>query len=126
MNDARFEVDLIRRFAEPARFADAAQFADALDRRLRRVAIYRRAALTLAGAGGALIAVTQVLISGQAAAPEALSQVQALAQDAWAQISGSVRLGLGDLPLGGEVFWLAMGMAALAAALFIGRLRADD
>ena len=99
-----FEFDLEAMFDAPPAFADDAAFADAVDRRLRRRWLVRRAALGAAGVTGAAVALNRLpdlLAADFTSASPWLGEVGALL----AQPYGSVGI------------WMAVGLAAAAVVL---------
>ena len=99
-----FEADLEAMFDVAPAFADDAAFAASVDRRLGRLWLVRRAALTAAGVVGAALALSRLpdlrLVDFQGATQWLGEAVPLLAQ-----------------PYGGVGVWMAAGLAAAAVVL---------
>ena len=125
MGDPEFDARLGRLFSEAPAFGDADGFARRIEDRLGRSWAVRRILIGLAGLVGGVVAAAQMLGGGHLW--DAVSGVSG-------QITGAVARGgqtlgqfrvLGDLPIGGEVLWMGLGLAALAVVLVAARSLED-
>lgn len=124
MDDPAFEMRLGRMFAEAPQYPDWLLFANTVEARLGRGWALRRVMIAAAGVAGGLIAVGQVIASGLAARIDGASRVVSVANEGLSHLPISIAPQLsflGDMPFGGEVVWLVIGFAVLAAALLVGR-----
>ncbi len=121
MSDPEFDARLGRLFSEAPAFGDADGFARRIEDRLARAWTVRRMLIGLAGVVGGLVAAGQMLGGGHLW--EAASGLSA-------QVGGAVARGgqavgqfhvLSDLPIGGEVLWMGLGLAVLAVVLVAAR-----
>ncbi len=126
MDDLEFEARLVRLFAEPPAFSDNQSFALAVETRLSRGWAWRRTLIVAAGAGGGLIAVGQMMGSGLIGRLSGAARVVEIARAGASRLPIAPQLSqLADMPYGGEAAWLALGLAALIAALLAGRSLRD-
>jgi hypothetical protein len=124
MDDPAFESHLGRLFAEAPSYPDSPLFAASVESRLGRGWALRRVLIAAAGVAGGLIAVAQIVGSGLAARIGGASRVVESAREGLSHLPLPVApqlSALGDLPFGGEVVWLVVGLAVLAGALLAGR-----
>jgi hypothetical protein len=121
MSDLEFDARLGRLFSQPPAFGDADGFARRVEDRLGRSWAVRRMLIGLAGVVGGVIAAGQMLGGGHLwdAASTLTAQVTG-AVTRGGQAMGQSRV-LGDLPIGGEVLWMGLGLAALAVVLVAAR-----
>ncbi len=124
MDDPAFEMQLGRLFSEAPRYPDAQHFASEIESRLGRGWALRRVLIAMAGVTGGLIAAGQIIGSGLAARLDGAAHVVSAARQGVGQLPlpaiSQLSL-LTDMPFGGEVVWLVLGLAALAGALLVGR-----
>ena len=120
MADSEFDAQLGRLFSETPGFPDADGFARRVEGRLARSWTVRRLAIGLAGIAGGPVAAAQMLgrhlwqaVGGVTAAS---SQVVMRSGQALGQLKV-----LNDLPIGGEVLWMGLGLAVLAVVLMAAR-----
>lgn len=121
MSDPAFDARLGRLFSHAPAFGDADGFARRIEDRLGRSWAVRRMLIGLAGVVGGVIAAGQMLGGGHlwdAASTLATQVTGAVARGG--QAMGQFRV-LGDLPIGGEVLWMGLGLAALAVVLVAAR-----
>lgn len=121
MDDPEFNASLMKLFAEAPAFPDAAEFARSVERRLARTWALRRGLIFAAGVGGGAIALAQAMGSGVLAHLEGPPRVIAALREMIVQIPFASHLAGLDLPLGGEVLWVAVALVILAVVLIIGR-----
>jgi len=128
MDDPAFEMRLSRLFAEAPAYPDAPLFANQIEQRLGRGWALRRTLIVGAGVAGGLITVGQMLGSGLMARIDGASHVFAAARQGLSHLPSPLAPQLSvlaDMPFGGEVVWLVVGLAVLAAALLAGRALED-
>jgi hypothetical protein len=128
MDDSTFETQLSRLFAQAQPFPDSLAFAGQIERRLGRGWALRRTLIAGAGVAGGLITVGQMIGSGLMARIDGASHVFAATRQGLSHLPlpFSAQLSaLSDLPFGGEVAWLVVGLAVLAGALLAGRSLED-
>ena len=121
MSDPEFDARLGRLYSESPVFGDADGFARQIEARLARSWTLRRLMIGLAGIVGGIVAAGQMLGGGH---------LWSAAMGASASIGGTVARGgqaigqlhvLSDLPIGGEVMWVGLGLAVLAVVLMAAR-----
>ena len=120
MAELDFETQLARRFTEAPPMADADGFARRVETRLDRSWALRRSLIGVAGLAGGAVAV------GQMFGARLFDRVMGVSDASLANFSqGAKALGqlkvLTMLPVGGEVMWMAAGLAALAVVLMATR-----
>ena len=120
MADPEFEKRLGRMFGETPAFADADVFARGIEDRLARAWTLRRLMIGAAGIGGGVIAAAQMLGGHFGKAASGFTTASAEAVQRGGQAIGQLRI-LGDLPIGGEVMWVGIGLAVLAVVLMAAR-----
>jgi hypothetical protein len=128
MDDPAFEMRIGRLFGEAPAYPDALLFAEQIERRLGRGWALRRALIAGAGVVGGLITVGQMIGSGLVARIDGASHVFAAARQGLSHLPTifAPQLSmLSDLPFGGEVVWLVIGLGVLAVALLAGRTLED-
>ncbi len=128
MDDLAFEKRLGRLFGEAASFPDALLFASQIEDRLGRGWALRGVLIVSAGVAGGLITVGQMIGSGLLARIGGASHMLATARQGLSHLPSpfAPQLSmLADLPFGGEVVWLFVGLAVLAGALVAGRALED-
>lgn len=124
MSDPSFEMRLQRMFSEHPHFPDTPLFAAEVENRLSRGWALRRILIGAGGIGGGLLATYQL---AGARIAERFGEASKLALDTSQSLkSAALHLptpvgDLGQLPFGGEVIWLVVGLAVLAGALLAGR-----
>ncbi len=125
MADPEFDARLGRLYSEAPAFGDADGFARRIEDRLGRSWAVRRMLIGLAGVVGGLVAAGQMLGGGHLwdAASSLTTQVTGVVTRG-GQAIGQFRV-LGDLPIGGEVLWMGLGLAALAVVLVAARSLED-
>ena len=124
LDDPAFELQLGRLFAEAPQYADSQAFASHIESRLGRGWALRRLLIAGAGVAGGLIAAGQMIGSGLAARIDGASHMVSAARHGISHLPWPLipqLLILNDMPFGGEVIWLVLGMAVLAGALLAGR-----
>ncbi len=124
MDDPAFEMRLGRLFSETPQYPDCLVFADRIESRLGRGWALRRVLIAAAGIVGGLIAAAQMIGSGLLARIDGASHVMAAAQQGLGHLPTPLTPQLSilsDMPFGGEVVWLVLGLAVLAGALLAGR-----
>ena len=124
MDDPAFEMRLGRLFAEAPQYPDCLLFANQIESRLGRGWALRRVLIASAGIVGGLIAAGQMIGSGLAARIDGATHMVSAAQQGFSHLPLPLAPQLsilGDMPFGGEVVWLVLGLAVLAGALFAGR-----
>jgi hypothetical protein len=120
MSDPGFDTRLGRLYAETPAFADADVFARRIEDRLARTWTVRRTLIGLAGLIGGVIAAAQMLGGHIWQAAAGLSSASVAAITRGGQAVGQFRV-LTDLPIGGEVLWMGLGLAVLAVVLMAAR-----
>ena len=113
-----------RLFAEAPQYPDGLLFADKIESRLGRGWALRRVLIASAGIVGGLIAAGQMIGSGLVARIDGASHMVSAAQQGFGHLPTSLEPQLSilsDMPFGGEVVWLVLGLAVLAGALLAGR-----
>ena len=120
MADPEFEKRLGRMFGEAPAFADADVFARGIEDRLARGWALRRVLIGAAGIGGGVIAAAQMLGGHFTKAAVGFTSASAEAVQRGGQAIGQLRI-LSDLPIGGEVMWVGIGLAVLAVVLMAAR-----
>ncbi len=124
MDDPAFETHLGRLFSEAPQYPDYLLFASGIESRLGRGWALRRTLIASAGAAGGLIAAGQMIGSGLAAriagASHMISQARQGASQVPLPFMPQLSI-LNDMPFGGEVVWLVLGLAVLAGALLASR-----
>ncbi len=120
MADPEFDTRLGRMFSETPAFADADGFARGVETRLARSWTLRRTMIGMAGVIGGLVAAGQMLGAHlwQAIGGFVATSSEALARSG--QAMGQLKV-LGELPIGGEVMWVGLGLAVLAVVLMAAR-----
>ena len=124
MSDPNFEMRLHRMFSETPAYADAPLFAVDVENRLGRGWALRRVLIGAAGVVGGLVATLQIAGGGVAARFMGAIHLFDDVRRSFAQAPASLPppfSEIGQLPFGGEVIWLVVGMAVLAAALLASR-----
>jgi hypothetical protein len=124
LDDPAFEMRLGRLFAEAPPYPDSPLFAARIESRLGRGWALRRVLIAAAGAVGGFIAVGQVIGSGLLARIDGASRMMSAARHGFSHLPGPIAPQLSvfrDMPFGGEVIWLVVGLAVLAGALLAGR-----
>ncbi len=124
LDDPAFEVRLGRLFAEAPQYPDSPLFALQIESRLGRGWALRRVLIAAAGVTGGLIAVGQMIGSGLAARIDGASRMVSAAGQGVSRLPMALPPQfalLSDMPFGGEVVWLVLGLAVLAGALLAGR-----
>ena len=124
MVDPAFEMRLGRLFAEAPHYPDALLFAHKVEERLGRGWALRRVLIASAGVAGGLIAVGQAIASGVAARIDGASRIVSAANEGISHLPVPITPQLSYLreaPFSGEVVWLVVGLAVLAAAMLAGR-----
>jgi len=124
LDDPAFEMRLGRLFAEAPQYPDTQLFASQIESRLGRGWALRRVLIAAAGAIGGLIAVGQVIGSGLLARIDGASRMMSAARHGFSHLPAPVAPQLSflsEMPFGGEVVWLVIGLAVLAGALLAGR-----
>lgn len=122
MDDPAFETRLGRLFAETPQYPDWQLFAVKVETRLGRGWALRRVLIAGAGVGGGLIAVGQLMSSGLLARIDGVSRMIQAARSGFSHMPLAPQLSIfADMPYGGEVIWLVVGLAVLAGALLAGR-----
>ena len=125
MSDPEFDARLGRLFSEAPAFGDADDFARRIENRLSRAWTVRRALIGAAGLFGGVVAAGQMLGGGHLwAAAAGLSGQFTSAVARAGQAVGQLRV-LSDLPIGGEVLWVGVGLAVLAVVLVAARSLED-
>ena len=120
MADPEFEKRLGRMFGEAPAFADADVFARGIEDRLARGWALRRVLIGAAGIGGGVIAAAQMLGGHFTKAAVGFTSASAEAVQRGGQAIGQLHV-LSDLPIGGEVVWVGVGLAVLAVVLMAAR-----
>jgi hypothetical protein len=120
MAELEFENRILHLFAQTPALADADRFARRVETRLDRGWTLRRALIGVAGLGGGIIAVGQMLGAGMVDRVTGLSESSVASVSQGARALGGLRF-LVDLPVGAEVAWTAAGLAALAVVLMAAR-----
>ena len=120
MADPEFDTRLGRMFSEAPAYPDADVFARGIEARLARSWTLRRMLIGLAGLAGGVVAAGQMLGAHlwQAVGGFATASSQAVTRGG--QAIGQLKV-LGDLPIGGEVMWMGLGLAVLAVVLMAAR-----
>ena len=121
MSDPEFEARLGRLYSEAPAFGDADGFARRIEAKLARSWTLRRLLIGMAGIVGGVVAAGQMLGGGHlwsAAVGMSASLGGTMARGGKA--IGQLRV-LSDLPIGGEVMWVGLGLAALAVVLMAAR-----
>jgi hypothetical protein len=124
LDDPAFEMRLGRLFSEAPQYPDCLLFADRIESRLGRGWALRRVFIASAGIVGGLIAAGQMIGSGLVSRIDGASHMVSAAQQGFGHLPAPLlpQLSiLNDMPFGGEVVWLVLGLAVLAGALFAGR-----
>jgi hypothetical protein len=124
LDDPAFEMRVGRLFAEAPAFPDSPLFALEIESRLGRGWALRRTLIAAAGACGGVLAVGQTIGSGFIERINGLSHMLAAARAGLGNLPAPLALKVGalpDMPFGGEVVWLVLGLALLAGALLFGR-----
>ena len=121
MADPEFEKRLGRMYGEAPAFGDADVFARGVENRLARGWALRRMMIGAAGIGGGLIAAGQMLGGHFAKAASGLTTASTEAVQRSGEAIGQMRV-LTELPIGGEVMWVGIGLAALAVVLMAARV----
>jgi hypothetical protein len=124
LDDPAFELRLGRLFAEAPPYPDYQLFAVEIESRLGRGWALRRVLIAAAGFAGGLVAVGQMIGSGLFARIDGVSHMLSAARRGFSHLPLPVvpQLSiLSDMPFGGEVIWLVVGLAVLAGALLAGR-----
>ncbi len=124
MDDPAFEMRLGRLFAEAPSYPDAPLFAFDVERRLGRGWALRRVLIAGAGALGGLVAASQAIGSGLLPRLQGFGHMIAALRQGLGGLPAPLALRLAalpDMPFGGEVIWLVLGLALLAGALLVGR-----
>jgi len=121
MSDPGFDARLGRLYSEAPAFPDADGFARRIEDRLARGWMVRRLMIGMAGIGGGVVAAWQMLGGGHlVTAVGGLSSSVGVAVTRGGQAVGQLHV-LGDLPIGSEVLWMGLGLAALALVLVAAR-----
>ena len=120
MADSEFDAQVGRLFSEIPSFADADGFAHRVERRLARSWTVRRLAIGLAGIAGGVVAAAQMLGSHLWQAVGGVATVSSQVVTRSGQAIGQLKV-LNDLPIGGEVLWMGLGLAVLAIVLMAAR-----
>lgn len=120
MSDFEFEARLERLFAQPPAVADSAGFAARVEARLERGWGARQLVIAAAGVLGGTVAGSQALGAGVWSRLQGirLPTGPLLGGDGGARLTGDA---FGVLLGGGEVMWMAAGMAAVTAAFVVTR-----
>lgn len=124
MSDPSFEMRVQRLFSEHPHYPDAPLFASDVENKLARGWAMRRMLIGMGGVLGGLVATYQI---AGARVVERLGEASKVALDTGLSLkSAALHLptpigDLGQLPFGGEVIWLVVGLAVLAGALLAGR-----
>jgi hypothetical protein len=124
LDDPAFEMRLGRLFSEAPHYPDCQLFADQIESRLGRGWALRRVLIAAAGVAGGLIAAGQMIGSGLAARLSGASHMVSATRQGVSQLPLPLMPQLSvlsDMPFGGEVVWLVLGLAVLAGALLAGR-----
>jgi hypothetical protein len=119
--DLDFERRLERMFGEAPDFSDAGAFAERVERRLNRGWQARRWVIGAAGVAGGVIGVSQLMMSN------VFQQLKGAEQSARAVSSGIGQIGhasdwLAALSGGGNVVWIAAGLAVLSMGFVLTRV----
>ena len=120
MADPEFDTRLGRMFSETPGFPDADGFARRIETRLARSWTLRRAMIGMAGIVGGLVAAGQMLGAHLWQAIGGFFATSTMAVARSGQAMGQLKV-LGDLPIGGEVMWVGLGLAVLAVVLMAAR-----
>ncbi len=124
MDDPAFEMQVSRLFAEAPSYPDAPLFAFDVEQRIGRGWALRRVLIAGAGALGGLVAASQAIGSGLLPRLQGASHMMEAVRRGLGDLPPPVALRLAalpDMPFGGEVVWLVLGLALLAGALLAGR-----
>ena len=121
MVDPEFEKRLGRLYGETPPFGDADVFARGIEDRLARAWTLRRLMIGAAGIGGGVIAAAQMLGGHFAKAASGFTTASAEAVQRGGQAISQLHV-LSDLPIGGEVVWVGVGLAVLAVVLMAARV----
>ena len=120
MADFEFDAQVGRLFSEAPGFSDADGFARRVESRLARSWMVRRLAIGLAGIAGGVVAAAQMLGGHLWQAVGGVATVSSQAVTRGSQAVSQLKV-LNDLPIGGEVLWMALGLAVLAIVLMAAR-----
>ena len=120
MADSEFDAQVGRLFSEIPSFADADGFARRVESRLARSWTVRRLAIGLAGIAGGVVEAAQMLGSHLWQAVGGVATVSSQVVTRSGQAIGQLKV-LNDLPIGGEVLWMGLGLAVLAIVLMAAR-----
>jgi hypothetical protein len=124
LDDPAFEMRVGRLFAEAPAYPDSPLFALQIESRLGRGWALRRTLIAAAGACGGVLAVGQTIGSGLIERLSGFSHMLGAARAGLGNLPAPLALragALADMPFGGEVVWLILGLALLAGALLFGR-----
>ena len=120
MADPEFDTRLARLFSEAPLYPDADGFARGIEGRLARSWALRRMLIGLAGLAGGLVAAGQMLGAHLWHAVGGFANASSHVVTRGGQALGELKV-LGDLPIGGEVMWMGLGLAVLAVVLMAAR-----
>ena len=120
MADPEFEARLGRLYAETPALADADGFARGIETRLARAWTLRGLLIGAAGIGGGMVAAVQMLGAHGFEFAGDISRASLGAFARGGHAIGQLHV-LSDLPIGGEVLWVGLGVAVLAVVLMAAR-----